>query len=413
MKIINFLLAVIILTGAFSTGCKEAPPPPPPPTPQEELPPPPPPEPVAPDDATQIALINAVINNDLRFIQAQLDRPLIVDSPLQIRTMENALSFRESLKKYQFLYDNIRRDTDDITLLFLAVATDKKPIFDIVMQKNPDINLPSFKNVTPYEMATMNSNSEIIKVLLEKGATPSLIGDDNDIVKAIKRKDYDSAKLLLNYAKNNDINMAPYLPSLTDAITASDTRLLTFLVDQAAIDPNKPDMKTLQYPMIDAVIQKNQDMVKMLLAAGASLDITDGRGRLPLAIMVDEVKNARTDGAVKTAMNFATFLITNGADVNFANDKGETVLFEAVKAGHEGFIDVLLLNGADINIRNKKGESVLFIAVEKSDINAVNMLLKKGINKNIKNRQGVDAATVAAQLGNMDIFDAISNYRPA
>ncbi|HEY8931156.1 MAG TPA: ankyrin repeat domain-containing protein [Mucilaginibacter sp.] len=61
--------------------------------------------------------------------------------------------------------------------------------------------------------------------------------------------------------------------------------------------------------------------------------------------------------------NVAEWFLANGADVNFADDKGNTALYYAVKRKlHAEQIQLLLKYGADFDIRNKEGISPKILA---------------------------------------------------
>ena len=55
-------------------------------------------------------------------------------------------------------------------------------------------------------------------------------------------------------------------------------------------------------------------------------------------------------------------LIAEGADVNYLDDDGETVLHEASFNGHESVVQTLVAAGADVNIRANDGETALHAA---------------------------------------------------
>ena len=72
--------------------------------------------------------------------------------------------------------------------------------------------------------------------------------------------------------------------------------------------------------------------------------------------------------------NFAYWLIEQGADVNAADDQGNTTLMMAVKRKDEDHIRRLIKLGADPDQENAKGMSARQIAVEKGPRRLLDLL---------------------------------------
>lgn len=97
--------------------------------------------------------------------------------------------------------------------------------------------------------------------------------------------------------------------------------------------------------------------------------------------------NARESNSGDTALHMVTearepawinLLQQNGADVNVADEEGETPLI--IAAGNR-FIDgarLLIHYGADVNRANRRGETPLIRAVQRRDYDMVELLLAQG-----------------------------------
>ena len=77
-----------------------------------------------------------------------------------------------------------------------------------------------------------------------------------------------------------------------------------------------------------------------------------------------------------------TLLLSNGANVNHANNYGEAPLHVAVFSGHEAAVAVLLSNGADFNQADNNGFSSLHHAAENVNDGMVAILIEKGADVN-------------------------------
>ena len=72
----------------------------------------------------------------------------------------------------------------------------------------------------------------------------------------------------------------------------------------------------------------------------------------------------------------AEVLIGNGADVNKADNKGDTSLIHAVNRKNNEMVRVLIDNNADVNQGDKDGETPLILAVDRENVEVVTMLLR-------------------------------------
>lgn len=92
-------------------------------------------------------------------------------------------------------------------------------------------------------------------------------------------------------------------------------------------------------------------------------------------------------------------LITAGADVNAANELGDTALMRAVQRGDKEKVRALLAAGADVDAQDKLGWTALMGACSSRknvDTDIAAMLLAAGADKELKNHHGYTALFYAA-----------------
>src|SRR5205085_7901823 len=78
-------------------------------------------------------------------------------------------------------------------------------------------------------------------------------------------------------------------------------------------------------------------------------------------------------------------LLAAGADPNFANPGGETVLMTASRAGNLDAIFLLIARGAKVNAKeSERGQTALMWAVLENHADAVKLLLARGADINAK-----------------------------
>jgi uncharacterized protein len=97
--------------------------------------------------------------------------------------------------------------------------------------------------------------------------------------------------------------------------------------------------------------------------------------------------------------------IKEGADVNDANESGESVLAYAIRQGCDIELLMLLIdNDADIFDFDEEGVSIFDMAITYNNIDMVNYLIQKGIDVNsTKRRSGFTPLMAAVSYGRGDI----------
>jgi ankyrin repeat protein len=165
------------------------------------------------------------------------------------------------------------------------------------------------------------------------------------------------------------------------------------------------------------------EMISLLLKAGADLNAKDERGKTPLlAAVTNGYGGAKATppliaaGAdLKTSYQYGTSiiyeaankdaaaplqaLIKAGAEIEAANEKGETALFLAASMGRK-VAPLLIQAGANPNAKNNDGQTVLMAAAEDGELESVRMLLGAKANPNAADRTGNTALIIAAGLTN-------------
>lgn len=107
-------------------------------------------------------------------------------------------------------------------------------------------------------------------------------------------------------------------------------------------------------PLWLAVENGLPEMIKTLIAHGASTDITDQDGNSLLHLAVNNSLNSDA-GVPKILIAIVNILLGSGIKVNIANGKGISCLHEAAVSGNKEMVLFLIEKGADINQRNDEG----------------------------------------------------------
>jgi ankyrin repeat protein len=100
--------------------------------------------------------------------------------------------------------------------------------------------------------------------------------------------------------------------------------------------------------------------------------------------------------------------IDNGADVNGADESGQTALHFAADRGSIECIQLLIKHGASVNAADCDGISILFTAVMTGNLDVVKLLLENGANPDVEDKDGeTPRAWVVDETDDMvKLFDA-------
>lgn len=114
-------------------------------------------------------------------------------------------------------------------------------------------------------------------------------------------------------------------------------------------------------PFLVAAAAADVPLMRLLLDAGADPTVTTNQQVTPLIAAAG--MNRNMDSRVKgVAADAVRFLVERGADVNAANNVGDTALHIAGAMGADAVAQILIEHGANMNAKNKKGWTPLTYA---------------------------------------------------
>lgn len=220
---------------------------------------------------------------------------------------------------------------------------------EAALSNGASVNAQGKYGYTPLILAARYNESDVVHLLLARGADPNL--------------------------RNNRNETALFL--CDDKATAQ------YLLEAGA-DPNMADtqgrtpvLKILQR----CLLEEDMEMLEVLIRHGADVNVPDTQGRTPLmwaAVNYGE------------AYIFTKLLLNAGADVNARDQDALTPLMFAVIQEHDdnvdegALIELLLEHGADPSLRNKKGSTALTLLLESDEhrykSKGLPVLLKAGVS---------------------------------
>jgi serine/threonine protein kinase/ankyrin repeat protein len=132
-------------------------------------------------------------------------------------------------------------------------------------------------------------------------------------------------------------------------------------------------------------------VVRLLIDHGADVNIADEYGQTPLLVALSSLRFSFSLSSEerKEIEQLIELLIRRGAEVNVADKNGETPLSTVLDLNNAALAEMLLRNGADPNVKLRwLGNMPLHAAVQQGNFEIIELLLRYGAHINAKNDEG-------------------------
>ncbi len=182
-----------------------------------------------------------------------------------------------------------------------------------------------------------------------------------------------------------------------EAVSNNDVETARRMITAGA-DVNAPYDEYENRSFLDACYKGNLDLVKMLVEAGANVDLPDACGTVPLVRAIVSIHD--TNEVVK-------YLIDCGADVNACLGESGTPLEAAVQEHAADIVKVLLDAGAAPRVSSEKREASLLTASDWGDVDIVEMLLEAGADPNSHDEDNYTPLAAACRWGHAEAAELL------
>jgi len=297
------------------------------------------------------------------------------------------------------------KDKNNCTAIYLSIVKSNKNVVESILSTNK-ININQlYSNRTLLQDAILQGSREIVNMLLKTNIDKNHIDNQGRsiIFDAIANGNEKLIDTILEVeglefnAIDKDNKTILHQKNIIE-----DDQLALKLIKKGA-DPTILDGDGKSYLLYIALRgMETEEIIDAAIEAGFSINSTvRNKNSILMEIMfsfekLSEAESNRRDDL----MAMATKLVKKGLDVNALNNKGETVLFDAVRRLDLEACVFLINEDIDINVINHNGDSVLseiiYQGIKALDI--IYLLLKHGADVSIKNTDGQTLIEVVNDL---------------
>lgn len=318
--------------------------------------------------------------------------------------------------------------SDSSHILAATAFLGKLDVVTSLLHKGVDVNTDSTYFGFPLRAAAGQGHVEMVRFLLEHGATVSNLGgftpychhEDSALRAASRRGDDTIVRLLSEPIYGLQTAGVAYDNAILDAVRYGHVTLVNYMLHRC----NSTNLKGLQSEMLVVAARFGHlQLVHTMLDNGIDpnyigfgyihvLTKAAAGGHAPIvSLLLEKGALFDSEGHSKGAINVAAryghedvvrVLLDNGADVNADSGSGfQNPLYEAAMSQHVGMMRFLLDKGADIKAF-ECGESAFSRAIMKGYEEVIRVLVEAGVDIDSTGYDGEPAPILSAMMYGQD-----------
>ncbi|KAG8184304.1 hypothetical protein JTE90_008988 [Oedothorax gibbosus] len=293
------------------------------------------------------------------------------------------------------------RNVNEVTesgesLIYLAASCGYYELTQLLLAMKANIEDRGLKDKTPLMEAAEQGNTEIVKLLLQHGADVNAqICQDKKKATKIKACDMKPQTELQQQQLQQQLQQQQPVPEgntpLIFACAAGHVDTVRLLLDAgASLEVHNENGHT---PLMETASAGHVEVAKLLVERGASINTHSNEFK----------ESALTLACYKGHLEMVRFLLEAGADREHKTDEMHTALMEASMDGHVEVARLLLDSGAQVNMPADSFESPLTLAACGGHVELAMLLLDRGANIEEVNDEGYTPLMEAAREGHEEM----------
>jgi ankyrin repeat protein len=313
------------------------------------------------------------------------------------------------------------RGVDGATALHRAVYADRPDIVELLLRAGADASAGDRYGVTPLYLACVNGNAKVIERLLDAGADPNAVdpAGETALMAAVRTGVPGAVRVLLDRGARVDARDPEFQQTaLMIAVREKHSETVALLVGRgAAVDAQtrkgavpaftppckgtgcgsegvginrgglpdrgrRAEARGGMTPLLYAARDGGLDAARLLLAAGANVELAEANGIRPLLMAV-----------LNNNLDVARLLLAKGADVNADDFWGRSPLWATVEY-------------RNLDMNNRDQDSPKDNGVDRAPVlDFIRALLKAGANVNARTREVPPSRRWLYSLGDVSWVD--------
>ncbi len=272
------------------------------------------------------------------------------------------------------------------TPLMAAIMNKHYQIADSIIDMGAHINAANKNGESALHLlvSCAPSSFNLMQKLVEKGADVNQVNNDGisvlqqlllnkDIIQVTKEK---MMRYLITHGADTDVKDSDGDTLFIYALAIENESFARFLM-QKGVDIKTPDCESQTTPLMWAIINNMNDLVKDLIDKGAPLNDVDSNGETALMFAVDNDN-----------LEIIKLLVSRGANVNTIDKEDDSPLSLAVGLDKIKVVELLIQAGANVHKKNEYGQSLLVHAIENKNQKMLKLLIDNGVDVNATDQEG-------------------------
>ncbi|MGE3873663.1 MAG: ankyrin repeat domain-containing protein [Parvibaculaceae bacterium] len=278
--------------------------------------------------------------------------------------------------------------------LMLALSWRDRQVFAalVATADNEEVNRATPQGVTALQQAALLGMADAVGMLLERGADPRHENENGfcALQAAAQGGDVATIRLLLDHSASPARKNPGGKTALDIAARFGHAEAVRVLSSNARA------VEASGYALAIAAKEGHDDVVTLLLAAGADPNVAEG------------ISPALSWASHKGRAKIAAQLLAAGAHVDQVADE-QTALFAAATDGHGEVVELLIAAQADVAWKTPKNRTVLHQAAQSGDPGIVQQLISAGAPVGAVDAGGLTPLHISASLGHVAVIDMLAH----